>query len=508
MADPKKRIIVDGIDFASLFQFPRMLSAVTAAMQPPRLLLALLMVVIFIVAGRLWDSARGPIIPPDGITATLWTDADEIERDALKMEVVELLGVPNPGANPSMDEVLGWLAEPRPAGWTLPTGRSIEELDDRASRLRRSQHDSTFASITEHIDGCLTDVARGVLFLQPNRTLGAVWALVVRTPIGIWRHDPWFAVAYGVVFLLVMSIGGGAICRMSACAFAGQQRLRIREALDFALGNWSKLVLTPMLPLLIATSLGLILLIPGILMNVPWLNVVGGLAYGLAMCLAFILSFLLLGYSLGAPMLIPAIACENCDAADAQQRAYAYLISRPLHLIGYGVIGVIGFALGYTLVNLFGTTMMNLTAGIADLVTRSPALERGGGFDLFSLSMREPVAGLDTDDQATASLIGFWQRLVIDLIAAYVISYFFTGTTMLYLLMRRVCDGQDVEEIWRPGLAPGTLVPLPRPRVQHAEQDEVDAAAAASESDEAEVAGSIRQGEQNNSPDGAGPSGS
>ncbi len=64
---------------------------------------------------------------------------------------------------------------------------------------------------------------------------------------------------------------------------------------------------------------------------------------------------------------------------------------------------------------------------------------------------------------------------MVDLVAAYVVAYIFTSATMMYLLMRRACDGQDIEEIWRPGLTPGTLVPLPRPRVEESADESAGA---------------------------------
>jgi hypothetical protein len=72
-----------------------------------------------------------------------------------------------------------------------------------------------------------------------------------------------------------------------------------------------------------------------------------------------------------------------------------------------------------------------------------------------------------------ASAIAFWQALVLCLVAAYVFSFFFTASTKLYLLMRRAVDGQDIEEIWRPGLVPGTLSPLPTPPKETKESAEV-----------------------------------
>jgi hypothetical protein len=38
------------------------------------------------------------------------------------------------------------------------------------------------------------------------------------------------------------------------------------------------------------------------------------------------------------------------------------------------------------------------------------------------------------------------------------VSFWFSSGTVLYLLMRQVCDGQDTGELWTPGLIAGTHV--------------------------------------------------
>jgi hypothetical protein len=82
---------------------------------------------------------------------------------------------------------------------------------------------------------------------------------------------------------------------------------------------------------------------------------------------------------------------------------------------------------------------------------------------VFSLSVADAgdVHGV-WHERVAGACIGFWERVVIDLVAAYVVAYAFSASAAVYMLMRRICDGQDIQDIWRPGLTPGTLVPLPR----------------------------------------------
>ena len=52
-------------------------------------------------------------------------------------------------------------------------------------------------------------------------------------------------------------------------------------------------------------------------------------------------------------MILPAVACENCDGPDAGQKALAFVYQKPLHMLGYLLIGLIGLLLGYLFASLF-----------------------------------------------------------------------------------------------------------------------------------------------------------
>jgi hypothetical protein len=464
---PKQRLIVDGVEFASIFRFPRILRSVTAAMQPPRLVVALLMVVILIAAGHMWDAATEPRIHPAGLLAGAWEKAEETgERNVIEMALRE--------AGYTGDELLAEL--------DAAAALDLLERTYRASRADGTSppgyDDAAYLQARRHLDGvrrrgpyeasaaliseCFERVVRGVVELRPDMIFTAGRDTFVGLPRALWRQERTFAICYGLLVLVVISLGGGAICRMAACDFAGQERLRVWEATNFALSNWVKLLLTPTLPLLIAGGLALALIVGGVLM-LPWLDVIGGLLYGLALIAGFLLVFVLLGYAVGFPLLLPAVACENCDAADAQQRAYGYVIARPLHLVGYVAVLLAGLALGYVIVALVATTILNFTAALVGVIPENTALLAGGGVGIRDLQPADPGAVHDAwHSSAAAALISFWQRVVIDLVIAWIVAYLFTGSTIIYLLMRNAADGQDVDEIWRPGLTPGTLVPLPQ----------------------------------------------
>lgn len=404
MAEQSRRIIVEGVDFRQLFQFPKLFRAIPSALHPPKLLIALFMVLLLVAAGNIWDAASA-------------ARADRLVQ-----------------------------SENGTADAALPAKLHVGPF----------QTASTFVIVN------VEQLAWSTLHLSPNGVRQALTNIVYRMPSTLWADHKLFTIVYGLFALIVLAIGGGAISRMTAAEFAGHERVRAREALRFSMTNWPRFVLAPLLPLAGVIVLAVLILLLGVLSNIPVLDVIAGLLYIIALFLGFLVAFLLIGYVAAVPMIVPAIACENCDAADAQQRAYAYVLSKPLHWLGYALLAAVALALGFLLVSLFAWATLNLTAGIFSAGTGSPAADTAGGYGLFELFLRaEPISPEGALNQTTAWLIGLWETLVLGLVAAFVVSFFFAGSTVLYLLMRRASDGQSIDEIWRPGLVPGSLAQTP-----------------------------------------------
>ena len=305
-------------------------------------------------------------------------------------------------------------------------------------------------------------LVKGVLQFNPAEAAHGIKDLVFDIPRTLGTHTPWFAAYFGIMFVLAMAVGGGALSRMSACDFAGGERLRAGDGLVFALSNASRLVMAIVLPILVVAALAVFLMLVGWFLFLPWINVIGGLLYVVMLVLGLVIAFIAIGYVAGFALIVPAVACENCDSGDALQRAYAYTYSRPLHLIGYGLVAIIGFALGYALVNLIAVAALNGTATLATLWTGEEVAGVAGGFQLLDFPPELRVSdGAAGHERFAAAAIGFWQKLVIGLVAAYVFAYFSAASTIAYLLLRRVCDGQEMTEVWQRGMIPGTSVPVP-----------------------------------------------
>ncbi|MCH7798962.1 MAG: hypothetical protein IID28_11040 [Planctomycetes bacterium] len=484
MADTDRRIVVEGVEFAQLVQFPRILRAVTSAFQLPRLLLALLMVAAVMTGGRVWDMLFTATVSPAGLMAEPWTTQDAARGRQVLQAALDRYGIAAED-NPPADAVLSAndvLVQIRSA-YSTQRDALLEQVADPEEGVDREQAETAlragdnrfldtidqlddvrprgmFEATAHHVTTGFNRLTRGLVSLEIGEFFNGLGDVFVRTPIGAWRNDPLFTVAYGLFFLVLIAIGGGALSRMAAVDMAFGEKIRLQEAIDFALRSWRRLVGSLVLPLLIAGVLSAMLLVGGFFLMLPWLDVLGGLLYGVALLLGFGVVFLLAGYAAGFSLLVPAVACENCDAADAQQRAYAYALSHPLHLLGYGIVAMVGLSVGFVLASLFAVAVLNLTGALVDAATANAAVDVTYGFALFDLAPRRAAAiPLQLHSEWSAGLVMFWQTVVVSLVAAYVFSNYFSASTTVYMLMRRVCDGQELDEIWQEGELPGSTVP-------------------------------------------------
>jgi hypothetical protein len=481
VADPQKRIIVDGVDFAGVVQFPRILGAVTASLQPARLVVGLLMVTLLVTAGRIWDQVATPNIAPTGLLGPGWSDQEQAEaRTEIRRIVFDSDLVPDrhregldPATAPAFDarDVRAWLEEgfrdqqaaPRsPDALPEQIEQEVARFLDVLERLEAARPRGVFEATAAQGVASFQGIMRSVLDLRPGAAFSHLGDLFLRTPATLWRTHTGFTIAYGLLVLLVFTLGGGALARMAACQFAGQQRIRLNDAIDFALDSRLRLVGAPLVPLLYAVLGTAVITVLGLLMTVPWIDVAGSILYGLSLVVGLLLALLIVGYAAGISLFVPAVACENCDAGDAAQRGYAYVASRPLHRLGYAIVGMVGLTLGYLLVSVVAVATLNLTARLFGTFTSHGAVAAAGSFEILDLAGRRAGAvQVQAHDRAAAWIISFWETLIISLVASYVIVYHFAASTRIYLLMRRACDGQDIEEIWQPGLVPGTQAPMP-----------------------------------------------
>jgi hypothetical protein len=286
-----------------------------------------------------------------------------------------------------------------------------------------------------------------------------LWMWFVETPRAwVWAR-PITTIIVGPVVLSAGAVAFGAISRMAASEISTDDSLPWTAGLAFALARWKSLIGAVLGPLVLAWLLTGFLAVGGILSRWPVTNVLFAILYGLALLLAFLTTMVLVIFVLGYWMLIPAVVCEGTDAIDAIQRTYRYVLARPVRLVAYLALGAIGWAIIVGVVWLIAA----LTIGLAAHATGqwgdsgrsmiwAATLEAGQSLNF---------AGTEPKPQGTfaagAAIVRLWVLIPVLLVFAAVVSCGLAMSTMVYLAMRRVCDGQDVAELWSPGMIPGTM---------------------------------------------------
>ncbi len=248
---------------------------------------------------------------------------------------------------------------------------------------------------------------------------------------------PWTTLIVGIPMILVLAIFGCLISRSAAVEFAQGRIADHADTTGFVLRRIAQLATATLAPLALATLLIGLLALGGFLISAPVIDLLGSLLYALGLIIGLIVTLILVMQFLATPLIIPAIACEGTDGFDAIQRSYAYIAGRPLRVFVFAMILFILGTLALGVFQFIMTGSITLTNwSISLLANDAGARVLSGQGDLGAT---QPIAH---------NFIEFWRALFQLAFAGYTISFFYTASTMLYLVTRRVCDGQDISEIW------------------------------------------------------------
>ncbi len=299
-------------------------------------------------------------------------------------------------------------------------------------------------------------IQSGLLSLDAGKVHAGVKELFIDLPMFLIRHFPWTVAALAVPTIVVWTILGGAVTRSAAEEFSQGRRQAWTGSLAFSLSKAWSLFFAMVVPMCLIGGLALLIMGGGyVLLRIPGVNIAGGFAYGLLLLGGFLMLLLVIAFALGSGLLLPAVACEGADAIDATQRTYAYVLSRPVRTVAFLIVLlvqgiIIAAVLSFIVKNVVHTTADMASAWLPDetrsaIVTASTMREAGTG------------EGSPFGLNATTHIISLWSAIPGVIAGSILLSFTFSGMTVLYLLLRRVCDGQDVGDLWMPGMVAGTL---------------------------------------------------
>lgn len=558
--EPARNVTVNHIRWQSVLEFTHLFRGFRLAMNPAKLLMALLAILLVYMAGRAFDLVWGPQAAAGEIQAYQTRRADEFRmfqeefRNSRSAVLARELEEASSGfaRTPLAPAQAQQVAEnPRAAYRLIKQARIQAFHEQRRANLPRAEAAEQLARSVRRAQGlagrgifdeflryeitqfdALVDNTLVMLRLASPRApieggVVASGGLLSKNPESLWRSDTvlgcmanmtitaplwmvtkagpmsyrpvsadaswagWLGMlglragyllsllAFALVFMASAAYADAVICRLTALELSGQERPPLRNVLRFAARKFWTFFITPMVPFALLIVAGLLMTACTLIGAIPYVGeIVIGLVFFLLLGGGFVLMLLALGMLGGFNLLYPTIAVEGSDTFDAMSRAFAYVYARPwrlvfytLLLLVYGVITLLflGFAiyLLLALTHVFVGWGMSLFGAVQGAYSGLPKLETIWPTPHFN-RLAPPVNwwAMSWSEYIGSLLIHFWVYLLVGVLGAYVITYYHSSYTVLYLLLRRSVEGQALTEIEpdeeaKVAAAPAPVTPAP-----------------------------------------------
>ncbi len=404
--------MVSGMDSTGLFDgllFPKIFRIFRVAIQPTKLIIAFLAVAVICLAGWIMDFSGTVVADPGG-------------------DVTELTQYMNPNST-----VESHIARFKDSGqgkgvfstlWHYGTGKfhaAIGEL-----------FEFNFKSVAENIRDCF-------------RAVG--WAL---------RYHYIYCLVFVTVALAVISVAGGALCRIAALQFAQGEKPGLTEALRFSGRRFTSFFAAPLTPIIIIAFMGLFVFLLGLIGNIPRAGeLLVGIGLPAALVAGALVAVLVIGAVAGVGLMFPAVAYDGSDCFDSISRSFSYVYAQPSRMAFYSAAASIYGAVCYIVVRFFVFLMLwvthsflglgiwtdSNTEGVNKLTAIWPKPEL---MDLLGSS--EPVPTNWTELWASR-LVYLFVLVVIGLMVSFIISFYFSANTVIYSLMRNRVDNTALDDI-------------------------------------------------------------
>jgi hypothetical protein len=266
------------------------------------------------------------------------------------------------------------------------------------------------------------------------------------------RHHFVYCIIFFVIKLAVISIAGGAICRIAALQSARGEKPGLTEALRFSIKRFTSFFTAPLVPVGIIIFIGLFIFLLGLIGNIPWAGeLIMGIFVPLALIAGALIAVLLIGAFAGFNLMFPAVAYDGSDCFDAISRSFSYVYAKPWRMGFYTAIGAIYGAICYTFVRFFAFLLLWITHWSLQLgVWGNDKLTAiWGEPHLRNLLAPPNWEALNWPQSIAAFLIYLCSLAVVGLLVSFIISFYFSANTIIYSLMRNKVDNTALDDIYK-----------------------------------------------------------
>ncbi len=299
--------------------------------------------------------------------------------------------------------------------------------------------------------------------------------------------------------LAVWALFGGAITRIAAVQVTRGEKIGLRESVRFTLKRLLSYLMAPLFPLALVLVVLIFMVLFGIPHLIPWFGDIfwDGLLWWLMLICGLVMAVTLVGL-VGWPLMSATISTEGTDSWEAVSRSYSYVYQKPWHYLWYSLVAIAYGAVLVFFVGFMGSLMVYLAEwGVSknwfvSLANREPAylfvytptsfgwrtlLLEGAtvhGQKVVENGVINPDAYADYldhirpdgttypwPDEKTkerevlsfankfgAFLVSIWLGVIFLLMLGFGYSYFWSASTIIYLLMRRHVDAAELDEVY------------------------------------------------------------
>jgi hypothetical protein len=395
--------VIEGLLFPKVFRTFRM------AIQPTKLIIIFSALIIICLAGWLMDHSKTVVGRGDGIT----------ELDIYITNT---------------------------AGLEQFIEDNKEFIDQRKGVFSTLWH-FTAATFQASVDSVFALDIPGVVKNVACYFKAAEWAL---------RHHFIYCIIFFVIYLAVISIAGGAICRIAALQFARGEKPGLTEALRFSTKRFTSFFLAPLTPIGIIIVPVVFIFILGLMGNIPRVGeLIIGISIPLALISGALITVVLIGMFAGFNLMYPAVAYDGSDCFDSISRSFSYVYTKPWRMGFYTTIAAVYGAISYTFVRFFAFILLLATHLLLELGVWVENSEKVCKFTaiwpkptFMKLISYKDVVATNWTESVAAFLIYLFLLAVVGLVVSFIISFYFSANTIIYSLMRYKVDNTAFEDIY------------------------------------------------------------
>jgi hypothetical protein len=271
------------------------------------------------------------------------------------------------------------------------------------------------------------------------------------------RYHFGYCIIFFLIELAVISVAGGAICRIAALQFARGEKPGLTEALRYSIKKFTSFFTAPLAPLGIIIFIGVFIFLLGLAGNIPRAGeIIVGLGMPLALFAGVLIAVIVIGAVAGLNLMFPAVAYDGSDSFDAISRSFSYVYAKPWRMVFYTAIAAVYGSICYTFVRFFAFLSLWITRWLlrfglwadngSNQVNKLVAIWPKPEFR-YLLGSSSPTTTNWTESVA-AFLVYLFLLIIVGLVVSFIISFYFSANTIIYSLMRKTVDNAALEDIY------------------------------------------------------------